>query len=215
MGNRKIIGIPCWLDKERVGCGVSYMEYFQQYGDVRLIMPYEILAEDIDLLVMTGGPDASVAGYHNDDYPGYYTSNSCQFREFFAAKRLKNYIGVKSILGICLGMQYINLHFNGGLDQNIYHEVDKDSCHPIYDMNMQPLMEKIGKKEYPILVNSSHHQGVPRNLLGNELIPICQSAEGYIECFKHETLPIVGTQFHVERANNYIAHELIKELLNK
>lgn len=47
------------------------------------------------------------------------------------------------------------------------------------------------------LVNSNHHQAV--RVLGEELCLLQQAADGTIEGFCHETLPILGVQWHPER----------------
>ena len=46
-------------------------------------------------------------------------------------------------------------------------------------------------------VNSTHHQAVRDLAPGLRMTAV--SAEGIVEAFEHETLPIIGTQFHPER----------------
>ena len=208
--SRRVIGVPCWVDKERIGVGIQYMDYLSQFADVKLIMPWQEYDDSIDMLFLTGGPDAAV---NYGQVPGYYTSNSCQFRQFFADYRLKNYIGKKSIFGVCLGMQYLNIHFNGSLDQHISHYTNKDSEHELMDMEGKFLTHKVGKKEEPILFNSSHHQGIKLNQLGENLTPLAISYEGYVERFENKELRIAGIQYHCERMHDAYSNNKIKEFL--
>lgn len=98
------------------------------------------------------------------------------------------------ILGVCRGMQALNVYFGGTLYQDIpNHRVpDHDMVHPTTTAG--PIAELFGP--CPV-VNSMHHQAVER--LGNGLV-ICQWAEdGIAEAMYHETLPILGVQWHPER----------------
>lgn len=202
MKKEKIIGVPAWVDKERYGVGVQYLEFLSYYGKPRILMPWEEYAEDIDLLFLTGGPDLLTSSYHQ--HPSYYTGNPCQFRQFFYDERLANYVGKKPIFGVCLGMQALNVHFGGTLEQHMYHETDASSEHDIWT----PGGVKIDGK-----VHSSHHQAVAE--LGENLIPLAYNnkKKEVVEAFRHSQLPIVGVQFHPERANTRFSEDLLLELL--
>ena len=100
------------------------------------------------------------------------------------------------ILGICRGMQALNVFFGGTLYQDIPgHRIDgsdRDMVHPTVAEG--PIAQLFGT--HPT-VNSMHHQAVER--LGDGLV-ICQRAEdGIVEAVYHSKLPILGVQWHPER----------------
>lgn len=104
------------------------------------------------------------------------------------------------VLGICKGMQVINVAFGGTITQHLptaslhqycgqdqYHvtSIQKGSClHTLYGESA--------------IVNSAHHQSIKN--LGNGLLPIqwCP-LDGCIEALVHRELPILGLQWHPER----------------
>lgn len=108
------------------------------------------------------------------------------FRAFYQAGR--------PILGICRGMQALNVFFGGTLHARIpgHQQVQGDLIHPTRARGL--LSQLLGPAP---LVNSNHHQAV--RVLGEELCLLQQAADGTIEGFCHETLPILGVQWHPER----------------
>ena len=98
------------------------------------------------------------------------------------------------ILGICRGLQALNVFFGGTLyDYVPGHQAGQgDISHPTCAAGL--LSALLGN--HPV-VNSNHHQAV--NLLGCGLIPCQWAGDGIIEALCHKTLPIFGVQWHPER----------------
>lgn len=104
------------------------------------------------------------------------------------------------VLGICKGMQLINVGFGGTLFQNMstadsHRYIDADQYHDTViapDSFLYPLYGSHA------VVNSAHHQAV--NRLGSQLIPVqwCPR-DNCIEAFRHASLPVIGVQWHPER----------------
>ncbi len=105
----------------------------------------------------------------------------------------------KPILGICKGMQLINIFFGGDIYQHLTtyksHQYDeKDQIHETYAKEGSLLYHLYGEH---FTVNSAHHQGV--HSPGQNIKYIQHCPDGVVEGLVHTYLPIVGLQWHPER----------------
>ena len=112
----------------------------------------------------------------------------------------------KPVLGICRGMQFINVFFGGTLIQDLpcasfhapgeperYHDVSIPEGTRLYALYG-------GRTE----VNTRHHQGA--GVIGDELkvSAIWSEDEGIVmEAVEHKCLPVIGVQWHPERMMLY------------
>lgn len=108
-------------------------------------------------------------------------------------------IDKKPILGICKGMQLINIFFGGDMHQHLptaqYHEYcEGDQLHLTYTEEKTLLRRLYGEK---LVVNSAHHQGV--DTPGQGIAYIQYALDGVVEALQHHFLPIIGVQWHPER----------------
>lgn len=115
------------------------------------------------------------------------------FRAFYGAG--------KPILGICRGLQVINVALGGTLIQDLpepvrpFHTGGRpDRLHPLRSAPGSLCEQLYGPL---FLANSAHHQAVDRPGVG--LKPTAWSESGLVEAAEHETLPVLGVQFHPER----------------
>ena len=107
----------------------------------------------------------------------------------------------RPVLGICRGMQVINVALEGSLIQDLPPEsapfhggAGHDLVHPIRSAEGSVLRQLYG----PVFpVNSFHHQAVGR--LGEGLEAVAWAESGFPEAIVHRSLPIWGVQFHPER----------------
>jgi len=107
----------------------------------------------------------------------------------------------KPVLGICAGMQLINIFFGGKLIQHL-DNVDihyGEKMHDIYVQKDSYWLSQI-IPEGKILVNSNHHQGVDPTHIGKGLKVAAVSSDGCIEALEYNSEQmILGIQWHPER----------------
>lgn len=225
---RQKIGIVGWSTGDNsFGTTRSYLHYLNFFGEIRILTPKEGIDEDLDLVVMPGGKDTLPSNY--GAVPGYYNSDSDQYKEHFAKVNLPKYIqaGIP-VFGICLGFQQIAVHFGGVLKQNIdlgshgYSDVEKVGRGElvntlVFDPKYLTLELQLTKttKSKKIKTCSLHHQGVEKDSLPDELDLIAYTDDGIVEAFRHPKLPISAVQFHPEEDFNTLGRFLIRDLLAK
>ena len=127
-----------------------------------------------------------------------------QALDFFVLNR-------KPVLGICKGMQLINIYFGGTLIQDMsnsaYHQhPDSDIMH-LSSAKSDSILARIYGENF--VINSNHHQAVDK--LGKGLTAIQYSNDGIIEGFVHQSLPILGVQWHPERMDKIESLNIKKE----
>lgn len=122
----------------------------------------------------------------------------------------------KPILGICKGMQIINVHLGGTITQHIdtadTHEwKGQDRQHRVYHSGVDRSDFFYQLYGTGTLVNSAHHQAVDK--LGRDLIPVCRASDSVIEGLVHRTMPVIAVQWHPERIMDDGGSQLIHYFL--
>ena len=96
------------------------------------------------------------------------------------------------VIGVCRGMQMINLAFGGHLIQVDRHVATQHAIYP-----------KTNIYEFPVMVNSYHKWGINPDGLANELEPLAVDAKGNIEAYKHREAALLGLMWHPERVKSF------------
>lgn len=167
-------------------------------GDAR------IYAEIADGIVFTGSSsDIEPARYGQENR----RSVSCDARLDEMELALFNafYARKKPILGICRGIQLINVALGGTLVQDVREEVPGLTVHEkVYQKltEQHPVTAREGSLLHSLfggsfLTNSYHHQAIGK--CGEGLIPTAATEDGVIEGVEHKTMPILAVQWHPER----------------
>ncbi|MDJ0378882.1 gamma-glutamyl-gamma-aminobutyrate hydrolase family protein [Cryobacterium sp. PH31-L1] len=161
------------------------------------------LTADADALVIVGGEDVAPRFY------GGTTGYEGETAHFAAADEGQIALVQRALalgtplLGICRGLQVINVALGGNLVQHIDDGIHKNigvpidqilSTHDVTLSSDSTLATSLGRAD--ISVQSAHHQIVDR--LGAGLVAAAHASDGLIEALEHETAPITGVQWHPE-----------------
>ncbi|WP_231556258.1 gamma-glutamyl-gamma-aminobutyrate hydrolase family protein [Cryobacterium sp. MLB-32] len=156
-----------------------------------------------DAIVIVGGEDITPSFYGAETgYEGETAHFSAADEGQIAVVRRALASGTP-LLGICRGLQIINVALGGSLVQHIDEGIHKNEGVPIDEVlstHAVTLTETsglaLGLGDTEILVQSAHHQSVGR--LGTGLVAAAVAPDGLIEALEHRTAPITGVQWHPE-----------------
>lgn len=176
----------------------NYVRYVSDAGHTPLVTlnPGDITG--CDALLLPGGGDITPAFFGEKNHGSRCIDTELDILQLPALELcLRNR---KPVLGICKGMQLINVGLGGTVIQDMptaelhkykdgdqYHVTVIDPCswlHTLYGGSLT--------------VNSAHHQSVGRLGDGLTAVQYCPQ-DGCPEAFVHKSLPILGVQWHPER----------------
>ena len=191
----------------------TYIKAIESSGGVPIIIPnlnnmenIEKILEGLDGLVFTGGEDISPLLFKEE--PIRETRNIAYRRDRMEMELFKAaYKKRIPILGICRGIQVINVALGGDLYQDIPSQIEGSHGHmSSYDIeggyHSLTILKKTKLfhifKEEKIIVNSQHHQSVKN--LGKDLKINSIAPDGVIEGIESTTDKnfLLGLQFHPE-----------------
>jgi len=154
----------------------------------------------LDGLILPGGGDVNPALYHEENIASIFINDARDSweKKFFS----EAYAMELPVLGICRGIQIINVCLGGSLIQDVPHgEIHRsteegDRVHETTVEEDSFLYEVYGRRQ--MWVNSAHHQAV--KMLGRGLRIVQRSkTDGIIEGLCHNNQPVWAVQWHPER----------------
>jgi len=156
--------------------------------------------DDYDALLLPGGDDIDPIFFGQINQGSRRINTQLDRVQFQILKAFVQH--KKPILGICKGMQLINVFFGGDIIQHLscykVHEyltdLDMDQKHITHARADSLLAELYGTTFH---VNSAHHQGC--GMPGEKIVYTQFAEDGVVEGLAHSTLPILGVQWHPER----------------
>jgi putative glutamine amidotransferase len=209
--DKPLIGVTISIDPgKRIRPGHEYLYIKRSYsaciagagGHPLLIapdMPAHTVAELCDALVISGGDDlpASFANGATLDKPSAEVVERTAYeRQLLDAFKASN----KPVLGVCYGMQLMNLHFGGTLHVELPTAAAGSVAHGGSGVSIQHyvttapgsvLHRAIGERA---LVASSHHQAIDRVAPGFAIA--ARADDGVIEGIEAECM--LGVEWHPE-----------------
>jgi putative glutamine amidotransferase len=197
---RPIIGITVDLEGEYFSIKQHYAHAIARSGGIPVLLPPAgdpgMYVEKIDGFLISGGADLDPAYYNEDRLP--CVKPVARERSDFEISLLKEVVGLfKPVLGICYGMQLVNVVFGGSLYQDIESQLPGTADHRTGHHSVV-ITENRFMGEGAYSVNSTHHQAI--NRVGEELSVIARSSDNIPEAFCREDYPfLVGVQWHPER----------------
>lgn len=209
-----VIGISCCYkpDDNRYYLNRDYVQAVQSGGGTPVILPHDdgvdvnTMLNAVDGLVLSGGEDIDPGLFGEEPWPENGTIDPC--RDVFEISLAKRAIELKMpLLGICRGIQLMNVAAGGTVCQDIGRAIDRPykhnqqapRWHVTHDINIKKkstLFSIVGTET--LRVNSFHHQMVGQ--LAPGFIISASSGDGVIEGIEMpgDDFFCIGVQFHPE-----------------
>jgi len=213
--DRPVIGISAYAERARWASWEekatlvpqAYVDRVVASGCVPVVLPavpgVERVVARLDGLLLTGGGDLDPALYAASPHPR--TTRVHPDRDAAELALLDAAFAARlPILGICRGLQVLNVFRNGTLCQHLPETVGHDGHSPgPRHYGMQPVRVSPGSRVATILdrgaptVPCHHHQAIDR--LGADLIASAWSDDGTIEAVELADYPFgIAVQWHPE-----------------
>lgn len=212
---RPLIGISATRADGSTAASNTYMEAIVASGGIPVVLPrsadkdmmYKLVAE-LDGLLLTGGDDIDPKHYNTKLSPLAEDIDELRDEHELALARLAWEFNLPT-LGICRGLQLINVAFGGSLYQDIPSEYadhsvqhrrlksgDRAPRHPVKTQEGSVYASLMGAQVDSAY--SSHHQGI-RNLAPG-FRAVGWSSDGIVEAIEaYPYHPVMAVQYHPEQ----------------
>lgn len=211
LGNTYMTEPGLFKSMERAYVNSAYVDCIIRNGGIPVMIPVSSLLSDVEGalhmcngIIFPGGEDVT---------PQYYGEEPLPLMGVFKPELDKAWINAgkyalgsnKPVLGICRGIQLLNVLLGGTLYQDIsmregkhiQHLQKYDRTYATHLVNIEPgtrLASLLGEGQ--CMTNSMHHQAVKK--LGRGLTVSALASDGTIEAIEDENEMILAVQWHPE-----------------
>ncbi|MFZ5352224.1 MAG: gamma-glutamyl-gamma-aminobutyrate hydrolase family protein [Bacillota bacterium] len=208
--NKRVRGV---IGQDMEMCTWDYIAAVQKSGGLPFMIPN--IADDDNIHELLSMADGILFSGGEDVYPGYYDERIevenilvSEKRDSFEIKLArKAFAAGVPILGICRGMQLLNVAAGGALYQDIYEQLGIELKHSGHGQERYNVIHNVDisvpSKLNDILgvnrlgVNSYHHQAV--RILAEGFAPTAYSEDGLLEAYEVVgSRFLIGVQWHPE-----------------
>jgi len=216
-GGKPVVGLTAFSKGSRSSLGRRphetlhglYVAMVEACGALAVILPAHqspdpALFDRFDGFVLTGGGDVDPRRYGRETRPEVYGIDP--LRDRFESDLVRYAVDHdRPLLGVCRGLQVMNVALGGTLVQDIasmmeHHREHRDlerwadRIHSVRIASRSKLRPVMGPEGW---TNSMHHQAVDD--LGDGLRVVARADDGVVEALEHEDCRfVVGVQWHPE-----------------
>jgi putative glutamine amidotransferase len=236
---RPLIGVPTGREKSQRFFGLplyimnqTYVRVLENLGALPVLIPLQMSEETLqgiftrlDGLFLAGGEDIDPSNYGVDRHVQLGAPDQERDRTELLLTRMALAAGMP-VLGVCRGVQLINVACGGTLYQDLHSqrpELPKHDYFPptferfriSHQVAIEPdsqLARTLGTRHE---VNSMHHQGIDR--VGHGLRVVGRAEDGLPEAVEMPPLPfVVGVQWHPEELakTDQLSNSLFAEFIH-
>ena len=232
VSNKPLIGISLGWSETKNSVNNTYVNSVLMNGGVPYLIPVtdnvEVLRQivaQLDGIIFTGGEDFAPAYFGEEEHEHLGEVNVTRDTYDLTLFKLASDRNIPT-LGICRGLQLINVGMGGTLYQDLPSEKPSDinhrqseagtvATHSVSVVEGSLMHQILGQKE--VQVNTFHHQAIEKLAPGLKIVGWANdSVPEMIEAYPHRQ--IIGTQFHPEiftNAGDELMGKLFKFLIGK
>lgn len=196
-------------ERERAFIYLTYVEALRRAGAIPVLVPPQPenakeIVDELDGVLLAGGEDCDPALFGEQRHPTVEPMDPRRQTNDVSLAEAARERGIPT-LGICLGVQVMNVAAGGSLVQDIDSQMETEIQHASEPENRarHDVLVEQGTKLAAILgerelnVNSSHHQAIKR--VGEGLRVTALAPDGVIEGLEDPKHPFyIGVQWHPE-----------------
>jgi len=196
-------------ERDRAFAFTTYVESVRRAGAIPVVIPPEAenareLVDELDGILLAGGDDCDPAVYGEECHPTVAPMDRRRQDGDLALAKAARERGIPT-LGICLGLQMMNVAAGGTLIQDIHSQLETEiehvsepedrARHDVHIESTTRLGAILGESE--VNVNSSHHQAIKS--VGDGLRVTAHAPDGIVEGLEDPRHPFyLGVQWHPE-----------------